>query len=68
MVRHPGDAHYGIGISHGDDVFEHGGVAVHYFTRHLVDTLAEGRQLADCTSLVEGDLPRRLWRITQVPP
>jgi hypothetical protein len=36
-VRHTGDAHYGSGIAHGDDVFEHGGFAVHFFDRARVD-------------------------------
>lgn len=30
-VRHTGDAHYGAGTGHGDDIFEHGGFAVHFF-------------------------------------
>jgi SAM-dependent methyltransferase len=30
-VRHTGDAHYGTGIAHGDDIFEHGGFAVRFF-------------------------------------
>src|SRR5882757_484714 len=35
-VRHTGDAHHGAGISHGDNIFEHGGFAVHFFSRDLV--------------------------------
>ncbi|MET9832204.1 class I SAM-dependent methyltransferase [Streptomyces sp. NPDC006385] len=64
-VRHTGDAHYGSGIAHGDDIFEHGGFAVHFFPRHLVDALAEGWTLDEVHSFEEGDLPRRLWRVTQ---
>lgn len=30
-VRHTGDAHYGAGTAHGDDIYEHGGFAVHFF-------------------------------------
>lgn len=30
-VRHTGDAHYGAGVPHGDDIYEHGGFAVHFF-------------------------------------
>ena len=40
-VRHTGDAHYGAGTAHGDDIYEHGGFAVHFFDRNLVDALAE---------------------------
>lgn len=67
-VRHTGDAHYGAGTAHGDDVFEHGGFAVHFFPRHLVDSLADGWTLNEVHAFEEGDLPRRLWRITQTRP
>lgn len=67
-VRHTGDAHHGGGTSHGDDIYEHGGFAVHFFSRTLVDTLADGWTLDDVHAFDEGDLPRRLWRITQTLP
>jgi SAM-dependent methyltransferase len=64
-VRHTGDAHYGTGTAHGDDIFEHGGFAVHFFDRALVESLAGGWHLADVHPFEEGELPRRLWRVTQ---
>ncbi|MFF0296722.1 methyltransferase domain-containing protein [Kitasatospora sp. NPDC004614] len=64
-VRHTGDAHYGAGIGHGDDIWENGGFAVHFFSRELVDRLAEGWDPAEVEPFEEGDLPRRLWRVTQ---
>ncbi|WP_405576488.1 class I SAM-dependent methyltransferase [Streptomyces sp. NBC_01092] len=67
-VRHTGDAHYGAGTAHGDDIFEHGGFAVHFFPRHLVDALADGWILNEVHAFEEGELPRRLWRITQTRP
>ncbi|WP_433682021.1 class I SAM-dependent methyltransferase [Nocardia sp. CA-119907] len=67
-VRHIGDAHYGSGIAYGDDIYEHGGFAVHFFTRALVDQVAEGWNLVQIHSFEEGELPRRLWRITQTLP
>ena len=67
-VRHTGDAHYGAGTAHGDDIFEHGGFAVHFFSRDLVAALADGWNLEEVHSFEEGDLPRRLWRITQILP
>lgn len=67
-VRHAGDAHYGAGTAHGDDIFEHGGFAVHFFSRDLVAALADGWNLEEVHSFEEGDLPRRLWRITQILP
>jgi SAM-dependent methyltransferase len=63
-VRHTGDAHYGAGTSHGDDMFENGGFIVHFFDRALVDRLATGFTLLGLTPFEEGALPRRLWRIT----
>ncbi|MPZ66641.1 MAG: methyltransferase domain-containing protein [Pseudonocardiaceae bacterium] len=67
-VRHTGDAHYGTGTAHGDDIFEHGGFAVHFFSRTLVDELATGWSLHEVHAFDEGDLPRRLWRVTQTTP
>ncbi|GGR42049.1 SAM-dependent methyltransferase [Streptomyces roseolus] len=64
-VRHTGDAHYGTGRDLGDDIHEHGGFAVHFFSRALVEELAaEGWLLDDVTPFEEGELPRRLWRVT----
>jgi SAM-dependent methyltransferase len=67
-VRHTADAHYGRGTGHGDNIFEHGGFAVHFFDRELVDVLAEGWTLAELQPFEEGALPRRLWRVTQTKP
>lgn len=67
-VRHVGDAHYGTGISHGDDIYEHGGFAVHFFSKSLVDAVAEGWNPPLVHAFEEGELPRRLWRITQTLP
>ncbi|MET9433946.1 class I SAM-dependent methyltransferase [Streptomyces sp. NPDC006551] len=67
-VRHTGDAHYGNGTAHGDDIYEHGGFAVHFFPRDLVDALADGWTLEEVHPFEEGDLPRRLWRVTQRLP
>jgi SAM-dependent methyltransferase len=67
-VRHTGDAHYGAGIAHGDDIFEHGGFAVHFFGRALVDALAQDWTTPQIHPFEEGELPRRLWRVTQHRP
>lgn len=67
-VRHTGDAHYGTGCEHGDDIFESGGFAVHFFSRELVESLATGWNLDDVHDFDEGELPRRLWRITVTKP
>lgn len=64
-VRHTGDAHYGTGTAHGADIYEHGGFAVHFFSRDLVDALADGWSLDEVHAFEEDELPRRLWRVTQ---
>ena len=63
-VRTTDDAHYGAGIAHGDDMYEHGGFIVHFFDRALIDRLAAGFTLVDVTEFNEGELPRRLARVT----
>jgi SAM-dependent methyltransferase len=67
-VRHVGDAHFGAGTPYGDDMYEHGGFVVHFFDRALVDRLADGFELLDVAEFSEGDLPRRLWRVTMRKP
>lgn len=64
-VRNTSDTHYRAGTAHGDDIYEHGGFAVHFFPRSFVDALAERWQLDEVHPFDEGELPRRLWRITQ---
>lgn len=67
-VRHTGDAHYGAGIAHGEDIHENDGFAVHFFDRALVDALAQAWTDLQVHDFEEGELPRRLWRVTQRRP
>ncbi len=67
-VRHVGDADYGRGIAHGENIYENNGFAVHFFDRALVDRLSDGFELLAITEFEEGGLPRRLWQITQRKP
>ena len=67
-ARTTADAHYGTGIARGDDMYEHGGFIVHFFDRVLIDRLAAGFELLDVTSFTEGELPRRLARVTMRVP
>jgi SAM-dependent methyltransferase len=64
-VRHVGDQHFGTGVDHGDSRYEHGGFIVHFFDRTLVDRLADGFSTPEVAAFEEGELPRRLWRVTQ---
>ncbi|MGH3587602.1 MAG: methyltransferase domain-containing selenoprotein MduS, partial [Pseudonocardia sp.] len=59
---------FGSGTTHGDNIYEHGGFAVHFFDRALVDALAADWKLELVHPFEEGELPRRLWRVTQTKP
>ena len=63
-VRHTADAHFGVGRSLGDNLYENGGFVVHFFDHGLVDRLADGFDLDGVAAFEEGALPRRLWRVT----
>jgi SAM-dependent methyltransferase len=67
-ARTTADAHYGTGTPRGDDMYEHGGFIVHFFDRALIDHLAVGFELIDVTDITEGELPRRLARVTMRVP
>ena len=67
-ARTTADAHYGAGTPCGDDMYEHGGFIVHFFDRALIERLAAGFELIDVTDFTEGDLPRRLSRVTMRAP
>ncbi|MQY11086.1 hypothetical protein SRB5_12000 [Streptomyces sp. RB5] len=59
-VRRTGDAHFWAGIGYSDNIWEHGGFAVHFFSRHLVDALADGWDLDQVKALEEDGLARKL--------
>lgn len=63
-VRTTADAHFGVGLDHGDNMFETGGFIVHFFDRALVDHLAKGYDILDVAVYEEGKLPRRLFGVT----
>jgi SAM-dependent methyltransferase len=67
-VRSTSDPDFGAGTSHGDDMYEANGFVVHFFSRDLVERLARGFDLLDVTEFEEGELPRRLFRVTQRKP
>lgn len=67
-ARTTDDAHFGAGTPRGDDMYEHGGFIVHFFDRALVGRLAAGFELIDVSDFTEGELPRRLARVTMRVP
>jgi SAM-dependent methyltransferase len=63
-VRHTGDAHYGTGIHRGEDMYEVGGFIVHFFDMQKVEHLSQGFERISIDEFEEGNLPRKLWRVT----
>ncbi len=65
-VRNVEDPHYGVGVHHGEGLYEvPGGFVVHFFDRGLVEELAAGYKVCRVEAFEEGELPRRLWLVTQ---
>jgi len=63
-VRHTRNAHYGTGIHRGEGMYEVGGFIVHFFTKDLVQRLAQGYDVRSIDEFEEGGLPRKLYRVT----
>jgi SAM-dependent methyltransferase len=63
-VRHTRDPHHGKGIHRGEEIYQTGGFAVHFFDREKVLLLAQGFTIADVEEFEEGELPRKLFRVT----
>ena len=58
------DLHYGAGIHRCENMYEVGGFIVHFFGMRQVDQLAIGCELLSLDEFEEGDLPRKLFRVT----
>jgi SAM-dependent methyltransferase len=67
-VRSTADPDCGAGLACGDGLYESSGFIVHFFSRELVTRLARGFELVEIFEFEEGDLPRRLFRVTLVKP
>ncbi|GHF19594.1 class I SAM-dependent methyltransferase [Pseudolysinimonas yzui] len=67
-VRNTGDAHFGVGLDHGDNIYETDGYAVHFFDDALIRDVAAGWHLEEIATDEEGALPRRITRVTQSRP
>lgn len=67
-VRSTADPDCGAGVACGDGLYESNGFIVHFFNRELVERLAQGFELVEVAEFEEGDLPRRLFRVTLSKP
>lgn len=63
-VRHTEDPHYGKGIERGEDMYEVGGFVVHFFSRKQVLRMGNGFEILEIDTFEEGQLPRKLFRVT----
>jgi SAM-dependent methyltransferase len=67
-VRSTADPDCAAGSACGDGLRESNGFIVHFFSRELVELLARGFELLEVAEFEEGDLPRRLFRVTLEKP
>ncbi len=63
-VRNANDPHYRTGIPRGEDMYEVNGFIVHFFSQEKVTHLAKGYEIFEIDEFEEGDLPRKLYRVT----
>jgi len=63
-VRNSNDPYYGTGIHIGEDKYEVGGFIVHFFNMQKVELLTKGYELISVDEFEEGNLPRKLFRVT----
>lgn len=67
-VRNTSDAHFGKGIHRGEEIYELGGFAVHFFSRQKVFHLSAGFDVVAIEEFTEGALPRVLFQVTLRKP
>ena len=63
-VRNTRDPWYGTGIPRGEAMYEVDGFVVHFFDLEKVKRLATGYEIVGIDEFEEGELPRRLFRVT----
>jgi SAM-dependent methyltransferase len=64
-VRHVDDPQYGTGIPRGETMYEiSGGFTVHFFSEAKVEHLAKGFEILGIDRFREGELPKKLFRVT----
>ena len=51
-------------IHRGEDMYETGSFVVYFFSREKVEIPAKGYEIARVDPCEEGELPRRLFRVT----
>jgi hypothetical protein len=63
-ARNTVDAQYRTGIHRGEEMYEiAGGFIVHFFSREMIEQLAEGYKSLEVEEFEEGELPRKLYLV-----
>ncbi len=65
-VRHIGDPHFRQGTHLGENLYENGGFIVQFFDNELVNRVGKHFTIEDIHEFEEGQLPRKLWRVTML--
>ena len=60
-VRNDLDAHFGIGNSRGENIFENDGYIVHFFSKENIEKIKGHFNIVDIRYFEEAELPRKLW-------
>jgi SAM-dependent methyltransferase len=63
-VRNTKDPHFRTGIHQGEEIYEIGGFVIHFFSKEKVEHLARGFEIVSIDEFEEGELPKRLFRVT----
>jgi SAM-dependent methyltransferase len=63
-TRNTRDPDFGMGVHHGDGVYELDGFIVHFLDEAAIEAVTEGFDLLEIAEFEEGPLPRRLFRVT----
>ena len=63
-VRHTNDGDFQRGIHIGEDLYENDGFIVHFFSKEKVKQLSNGFDIVNIENFEEGELPKKLFRVT----
>ena len=63
-TRNTNDVHFGTGIHRGEGMYEVNGFIVHFLGKEQIEHLAKGFSVMGIDEFEEGELPRKLFRVT----
>lgn len=63
-ARNTADKDYAQGLHHGENIYETRGYAVHFFSKQMIEELAQGFAIESIGEFQEGALPRTLFLVS----